>query len=157
MAFSKLSIKTPMFSTSLSMFMKMALSIHQVPTKIICIAALVQALESKGPQYLFRRSLSCNRNINIPWATQGMGDADYLYAFQQVVMPVAYDFNPDLVISKSSVSNKTSKAERRQLLLDLMLPLVTNLVVALLLQRAMHIWLICLALWLAANLLYVSR
>lgn len=29
-----------------------------------------------------------------------MGDSDYLYAFQQVVMPVAYDFNPDLVISE---------------------------------------------------------
>ncbi|KAL8808860.1 MAG: hypothetical protein Q9200_003942 [Gallowayella weberi] len=38
------------------------------------------------------------KNINIPWPTKGMGDADYLYAFQQVVMPVAYDFNPDLVI-----------------------------------------------------------
>ncbi|KAL8922771.1 MAG: hypothetical protein Q9172_003448 [Xanthocarpia lactea] len=38
------------------------------------------------------------KNINIPWHTKGMGDADYLYAFQQVVMPVAYDFNPDLVI-----------------------------------------------------------
>ncbi|KAL8966933.1 MAG: hypothetical protein Q9197_005711, partial [Variospora fuerteventurae] len=38
------------------------------------------------------------RNINIPWPTKGMGDADYLYAFQQVVMPVAYDFDPDLVI-----------------------------------------------------------
>ncbi|KAL8834659.1 MAG: hypothetical protein Q9170_003661 [Blastenia crenularia] len=37
-------------------------------------------------------------NINIPWPTKGMGDADYIYAFQQVVMPVAYDFNPDLVI-----------------------------------------------------------
>ncbi|KAL8729225.1 MAG: hypothetical protein Q9166_004846 [cf. Caloplaca sp. 2 TL-2023] len=41
------------------------------------------------------------KNINIPWPTKGMGDADYLYAFQQVVMPVAYDFNPDLVISES--------------------------------------------------------
>jgi len=29
-----------------------------------------------------------------------MGDADYLYAFQQIVMPIAYDFNPDLVISQ---------------------------------------------------------
>ncbi|KAL8773912.1 MAG: hypothetical protein Q9209_001342 [Squamulea sp. 1 TL-2023] len=38
------------------------------------------------------------KNINIPWPTKGMGDADYLYAFQQVVMPVAYDFDPDLVI-----------------------------------------------------------
>jgi hypothetical protein len=29
-----------------------------------------------------------------------MGDADYLFAFQHVVMPVAYDFNPDFVISE---------------------------------------------------------
>ncbi|MCJ1462316.1 Histone deacetylase hda1 [Pseudocyphellaria aurata] len=38
------------------------------------------------------------KNINIPWPTKGMGDADYLYAFQHVVLPVAYDFNPDFVI-----------------------------------------------------------
>ncbi|KAI4251036.1 MAG: hypothetical protein LQ352_005097 [Teloschistes flavicans] len=38
------------------------------------------------------------KNINIPWPNKGMGDADYLYAFQQVVMPVAYSFDPDLVI-----------------------------------------------------------
>lgn len=37
-------------------------------------------------------------NINIPWPTKGMGDADYLYAFQKVVMPVAHEFNPDFVI-----------------------------------------------------------
>ena len=29
-----------------------------------------------------------------------MGDADYLYAFQQVVMPIAQEFDPDLVMSK---------------------------------------------------------
>ena len=29
-----------------------------------------------------------------------MGDADYIYAFQNVIMPVGYDFNPDLVISR---------------------------------------------------------
>jgi hypothetical protein len=28
-----------------------------------------------------------------------MGDGDYMYAFQQVVMPIAQEFNPDLVIS----------------------------------------------------------
>ncbi|MDI1489240.1 MAG: Histone deacetylase hda1 [Ramalina farinacea] len=28
----------------------------------------------------------------------GMGDADYLYAFQQVVMPIAQEFDPDLVM-----------------------------------------------------------
>ncbi|KAF2716814.1 histone deacetylase [Polychaeton citri CBS 116435] len=38
------------------------------------------------------------KNVNIPWSKQGMGDADYIYAFQQVVMPIATEFNPDLVI-----------------------------------------------------------
>lgn len=39
------------------------------------------------------------RNVNIPWPSQGMGDGDYMYAFQQVVMPISQEFNPDLVIS----------------------------------------------------------
>jgi len=38
------------------------------------------------------------RNVNIPWHDQGMGDAEYMAAFQQIVMPIAYEFNPDLVI-----------------------------------------------------------
>lgn len=37
------------------------------------------------------------RNINIPWKTTGMGDGDYMYAFQQIVMPIAHDFDPDAV------------------------------------------------------------
>jgi acetoin utilization deacetylase AcuC-like enzyme len=37
-------------------------------------------------------------NVNIPWPTKGMGDGDYMFAFQQVVMPIAYEFDPDLVI-----------------------------------------------------------
>ncbi|GAB1192418.1 hypothetical protein APSETT444_001609 [Aspergillus pseudonomiae] len=41
------------------------------------------------------------RNVNIPWPSQGMGDGDYMYAFQQVVMPIAQEFNPDLVIVAS--------------------------------------------------------
>lgn len=38
------------------------------------------------------------KNVNIPWTRKGMGDADYVYAFQQVVMPIATEFDPDLVI-----------------------------------------------------------
>ena len=38
------------------------------------------------------------RNVNIPWPCHGMGDGDYLLAFQQVVMPIAQEFDPDLVI-----------------------------------------------------------
>jgi len=37
------------------------------------------------------------KNVNVPWKTAGMGDADYIYAFQQIVMPIAQDFDPDLV------------------------------------------------------------
>lgn len=29
-----------------------------------------------------------------------MGDADYMYAFQNLVMPVAIEFDPDLVIGQ---------------------------------------------------------
>nr|XP_050853987.1 histone deacetylase 6 isoform X1 [Vespula vulgaris] len=36
--------------------------------------------------------------VNIPWNKKGMGNAEYIAAFQQVVMPIAYQFNPDLVL-----------------------------------------------------------
>lgn len=36
-------------------------------------------------------------NVNIPWSAQDMGDAEYIYAFQQIVMPIAVEFDPDLV------------------------------------------------------------
>ncbi|MCJ1307172.1 Histone deacetylase hda1 [Agyrium rufum] len=38
------------------------------------------------------------KNINIPWPKKGMGDAEYIFAFQNIVMPVAQQFDPDLVI-----------------------------------------------------------
>lgn len=38
------------------------------------------------------------KNVNIPWAEHGMGDSEYLYAFQEVIMPIATEFDPDLVI-----------------------------------------------------------
>ncbi|KAF2398164.1 putative histone deacetylase [Trichodelitschia bisporula] len=38
------------------------------------------------------------KNINIPWPRHHMHDGDYIHAFQQIVMPVAYEFNPDLVL-----------------------------------------------------------
>ena len=37
------------------------------------------------------------RNVNIPWPTYGMTDVDYLHAFQRVIMPIAYEFDPELV------------------------------------------------------------
>ncbi|ODQ63543.1 putative catalytic subunit of a class II histone deacetylase complex [Nadsonia fulvescens var. elongata DSM 6958] len=40
-------------------------------------------------------------NVNIPWTKPGMGDSDYLYAFNQIVMPIGLEFNPDFVIISS--------------------------------------------------------
>ncbi|KAL8280223.1 hypothetical protein RQP46_007337 [Phenoliferia psychrophenolica] len=37
-------------------------------------------------------------SVNIPFPERKMGNADYIYAFQQVVMPIAYEFAPDFVI-----------------------------------------------------------
>lgn len=38
------------------------------------------------------------RNINVAWSQTGMNDADYITAFQQVLLPVAYEFQPQLVL-----------------------------------------------------------
>jgi histone deacetylase 6 len=38
------------------------------------------------------------KTINIPWPCHGMKDGDYIYAFEEIVMPVAQEFEPDLVI-----------------------------------------------------------
>nr|XP_014087737.1 histone deacetylase 6 isoform X1 [Bactrocera oleae] len=37
-------------------------------------------------------------NVNIPWNKKGMGDMEYVMAFQQLVMPIAYEFDPELVL-----------------------------------------------------------
>ncbi|KAJ2670559.1 Histone deacetylase hda1 [Coemansia spiralis] len=40
-------------------------------------------------------------NINVPWASGGMGDGDYMYAFKKLVIPVAREFRPDMIIVAS--------------------------------------------------------
>ncbi|KAJ2745044.1 Histone deacetylase hda1 [Coemansia sp. BCRC 34301] len=37
-------------------------------------------------------------NINVPWVDKGMGDGDYMYAFRQLILPVAKEFEPDMII-----------------------------------------------------------
>ncbi|XP_013183933.1 histone deacetylase 6 isoform X2 [Amyelois transitella] len=37
-------------------------------------------------------------NVNVPWNKRGMGDTEYLAAFTQVILPIAYEYNPELVI-----------------------------------------------------------
>lgn len=37
-------------------------------------------------------------NVNIPWNKRWMGDTEYIAAFLNVVMPIAYEYGPDLVL-----------------------------------------------------------
>lgn len=37
-------------------------------------------------------------SVNVPWPEKGMGDADYIHAFQKVILPIAMEFAPELVI-----------------------------------------------------------
>ncbi|KAF9980437.1 Histone deacetylase hda1 [Modicella reniformis] len=38
------------------------------------------------------------RTINIPWNSSGMGDSEYIYAFNKVIIPIIYEFAPDFVL-----------------------------------------------------------
>lgn len=40
-------------------------------------------------------------NVNIPWASGELGDADYIYAMNRVIMQIAIEYDPDLVIISS--------------------------------------------------------
>ncbi|XP_042422875.1 histone deacetylase 15-like isoform X1 [Zingiber officinale] len=37
-------------------------------------------------------------SVNIPWNCGGVGDKDYIFAFQHVVIPIALQFDPDITI-----------------------------------------------------------
>ncbi|KXJ09926.1 polyamine deacetylase HDAC10 [Exaiptasia diaphana] len=37
-------------------------------------------------------------NVNVPWNKFHMGDADYLAVFQHVLLPIAHEFDPDIVL-----------------------------------------------------------
>lgn len=36
--------------------------------------------------------------VNVPWSSGGVGDHDYMFAFQHVVLPIAQEFAPDFTI-----------------------------------------------------------
>lgn len=37
-------------------------------------------------------------NVNIPWNGPRMGDTEYALAFYNIVLPIAYEYNPELVL-----------------------------------------------------------
>ena len=141
MAYSRHFIKIQMYYTSLSTFTRTATFILLVAMVIICTAAVKLDWESMSFYMKFPGHTSIDaprRNINIPWPTKGMGDADYMLAFQHVVMPVAYEFDPDLVISECfSSRNLFVLSKKPQSPLDSTLLKATNWVVASSHQRVM--------------------
>lgn len=42
-------------------------------------------------------------NVNVAWSGSRMGDAEYLAAFQHILLPIAYEFNPELVLVSSGL------------------------------------------------------
>lgn len=44
------------------------------------------------------RDAGLGKNVNIAWHDQGMGDGEYMAAFQKIVMPIAQEFGPDFVV-----------------------------------------------------------
>ena len=36
--------------------------------------------------------------INVPWTAMGMGDADYVTAFEHLLVPIAKEFAPNLIL-----------------------------------------------------------
>jgi hypothetical protein len=84
--------------------MIMGNSIHAGLSEAWSLAERAKALDSESANtidiiIMFIRISS----VNIPWPGKGMADADYIYAFQKIVMPIAMEFAPELVISKSCV------------------------------------------------------
>lgn len=44
------------------------------------------------------RGTGAGYTVNVPWLCGNMHDGDYLAAFNHVLLPIAYEFNPDLLI-----------------------------------------------------------
>ncbi|PIK45158.1 putative histone deacetylase 6 isoform X1 [Apostichopus japonicus] len=53
---------------------------------------------SSGDPHLVGKGPGEGYNINIAWNYGPMGDAEYLAAFRHIIMPIAYEYNPELVL-----------------------------------------------------------
>ncbi|KAI3858180.1 hypothetical protein MKW92_034589, partial [Papaver armeniacum] len=37
-------------------------------------------------------------NVNVPWESAGVGDADYFAVWDHVLIPITKDFDPDIIL-----------------------------------------------------------
>ncbi|KAI8327905.1 hypothetical protein EDC96DRAFT_612626 [Choanephora cucurbitarum] len=54
--------------------------------------------DHKGGAHYTGHGRGLGKTVNVPWPCAGMTDADYIYAFQHIIMPISMEFNPDVVI-----------------------------------------------------------
>uniref|UniRef100_A0A8C9DPM6 Protein deacetylase HDAC6 n=1 Tax=Prolemur simus TaxID=1328070 RepID=A0A8C9DPM6_PROSS len=52
----------------------------------------------EGASSQIGRALGTGFTVNVAWNGPRMGDADYLAAWHRLVLPIAYEFNPELVL-----------------------------------------------------------
>ncbi|XP_069483949.1 polyamine deacetylase HDAC10 [Ambystoma mexicanum] len=50
-------------------------------------------------------------NINVPWNKVGMENADYIAAFLHVLLPIAFEFNPELILISSGYDSAIGDPE----------------------------------------------
>lgn len=98
---SGLSTKTPQYCTFHFIGMRAGTSIPMVRSGAWYPADKAPGLDSTLLSVpLGLRIDHDDSSVNIPWPEKGMKDADYLLAFQKIVMPIALEFAPDMVISE---------------------------------------------------------
>ncbi|KAK7265858.1 hypothetical protein RJT34_33482 [Clitoria ternatea] len=51
-----------------------------------------------GSYYMVGEGAGTGYNINVPWENRGCGDADYFAVWDHILLPVAKEFNPDIII-----------------------------------------------------------
>ena len=85
---------SPYIATSAVSFILVALLAAWNPAERMQVLASMSVQLDTSMFFLTHTS-----SVNIPWPTKGMTDADYIHAFQQIVMPIALEFAPELVIS----------------------------------------------------------
>ncbi|GAA5805593.1 hypothetical protein HPULCUR_011113 [Helicostylum pulchrum] len=60
--------------------------------------ALFYPSDNKGSASYTGYGKGVGKTVNVPWPCPGMTDADYIYAFREVIMPIAMEYNPDVVV-----------------------------------------------------------
>nr|CAD7261845.1 unnamed protein product [Timema shepardi] len=73
---------------------------HTLTAAKMAVGSVLEVLDSVllGEKTVVGTGDGIGYTVNIPWSKSKMGDAEYLSAFQQVVLPIAYEYNPELVL-----------------------------------------------------------